>query len=516
MAIRFNTTKYNQVKAEYLKFIEKGSASAPLMREFDVYKIYLDADEDVKVARTKQAPKPKKTELSTSEVFVHPRIASIFEQWSERVVQLISVIKAEGISDKKYKSFMRELQNASLGGEQRQSFITQIQDARKEYREREKLKMQRKQLRIHKEKIEKGQLFSITFEIKGAGSLTVDHKNILDLISNKSLDILNRRQRTQLSNAIEICYREFKDVPMIRQIQETYDAYLSPKRERTRTRRKVSENTTSQQPKTPQQIASEITDSSRYVHLPSRVTVDWKDITFHENIIRISTPIFNKPILVKKSCRRSYNTIKELLAEKLPEIIIEQIPDGTYKLVTSIELDSAVKLIRRREAEELFNDDAHHRPRLGLKKALLIAEEQESLLRRLRERKQRFINYLISLHSKLDYKVIPAVELLAHESSGSVMEEDAFIFTIPSRRTGCVCIVYENVNVARASLLFVVQKEKYMDCLQSIFNYMADEHIRNKRENLRARPTINASGVLSVYHVNHTEDMHDWTVKLKR
>lgn len=522
MAIRFNIKKYEQIKAEYLKYLETGSANASVQREFEAYKLYLDADDEVKAARSKFANKPKvkaspekpAKENHEIERFIHPKIAQIYAYWEERISEICAEVRQNGISKKRLGSITDELNQASLTNEQRKYFRGLINKAANSYQ-------QELNARLRQKKIEDKDFFTISIRIKGKGHVDINFKNLVENIENKTIDLLNVQQIHFLTEKIDYCDREYGDVPELQEVIKRYRAYLrnERKRDRQRIRSQVSTKpleskwTLKQEQKHEKDDIPEMDITPKFV--PEEIIVAWKDIRFFNNLIRIGTPIFNKPILVKKFCSPSYNQIKELLAEKLPKIIILTTQEGGYKLKEDIPLRNAIALIKKREAEELFNDKVRKTSRLGFKKALQIAEDQELLLQKLKERKQKYINYLISLHAPLGYKVVPAVEFLAHESSESVAEEDAFIFTIPSRRTGCVQIVYENVNIARASLIFVVQKDKYLDCLQSIFNFMGDDNFKNKREFLRARPYINATGVLAVHHVNHTDDMHDWAIKLK-
>lgn len=301
------------------------------------------------------------------------------------------------------------------------------------------------------------------------------------------------------------------------EVVQRYRTYLNNERKRERQRiQKAADATTRTNMPEPEQGKNDIILTAKTPeYQPQEIIVSWNDIRFYDNVIRIGTPIVNKPIVIKKkNCRVSYNKIKELMAEKLPKIIIISAREGGYKLKDEIDLSRALNILSNRAAAELIDGSRKHRE-LSFNKAYDIAErDQEMILKRLRERKQKYINYLISLHCKLAYKVVPAIEVLAHLSSESTIDEDAFIFTIPCSRPGCVKVVYENVNEARASIVFLVQTERYPSCLQSIFNYMGNSHIMNKREQLRLRPNISAPGVLSIHSINHTEDMHDWVIRL--
>lgn len=522
MAIRFNPKKYEQIKADYLKFLETGSANVTQQRDFEAYSMYLATDDEIKAVRSKFANKSKSESSSQKptkekheiERFIHPKIAQIYAYWEERISELCDEVRKNGISKKRLGSITDELSQASLTNEQRKYFRGLVIKAATLYQQEESQRLRQK-------KIEDKDFFTLSIKVKGKGHVDINFKNLVSHIEDKTLDLLNVQQINFLTEKIDYCDRVYGDVPELQEVIKRYRVYLrnERKRDRQRIRSHVSTKpieskwTLKQEQKREKNDVPEENIVPEFV--PQEIVVTWKDIRFFNNLIRIATPIFNKPILVKKFCSPSYNQIKELLAEKLPNIIILSTREGGYKLKDDIPLGNAIKLIKKREAEELFNENVRKTSRLGFKKAMLIAEDQELLIQKLKERKQRYINYLISLHAPLGYKVVPAVEFLAHESSESISEEDAFIFTIPSRRTGYVRIVYENVNIARASLVFVVQKDKYMECLQSIFNFMGDDSFKNKREFLRARPYINASGVLAVHHVNHTDDMHDWTVRLK-
>ena len=103
---------------------------------------------------------------------------------------------------------------------------------------------------------------------------------------------------------------------------------------------------------------------------------------------------------------------------------------------------------------------------------------------------------------------------MAHSSATNSTEEDAFIFTIPSKRYGCVTVVYENCNIARASIVLTVKKETYIDSVKWLYNFMGDEKEKNKRERLRAALHIGNRGIISFNSINHTDLIQEWEYRI--
>ena len=350
--------------------------------------------------------------------------------------------------------------------------------------------------------IKQPKYFTTEFIIEGVGTIVIDDKNILNYMNNGTLRKLNDSQFNILISAIQRSLR-CSNTPKIEKIQQKISAYHE----------RIKQN----DKKSPKLNVNEYIEKHEEKLVPE-LTISWHDVIFYNNKIRIETPIRNSPIWVEKGirCKSSYNIIKGLFEEELPNIVIELNRNHLYRLKNEIDLTKAINIISRREAIELsFDNEIENSGLSAFDRYYSAAEKnQTQLLANLRKRKQKYINKLISMHTDLGYKVVPAVESLAHESSESIIKEDSFIFTITSKRNFCVSIVYENVNESRASIVFIVRKDKYKDCLQSIFNYMGDDTIKNKRETLRISDAV-TQGIEAVHSINHTKNMHDWYEKIK-
>ena len=252
--------------------------------------------------------------------------------------------------------------------------------------------------------------------------------------------------------------------------------------------------------------------------LQQEIIVSWDDVNFGNNIINI----FSKGKLVyskSTSCRKSYNQIKEYLSDKLPKIVLVKNASDIWTLKEPIVLQNALMMIRRQESENLLLEEQYRtaqRSYSSIENYLKDKINQELVLRRLKEKKQDFLNYLIK-HQLLDYKLVPAIEMLAYESAENIDEEDVFVFTVQckSYRYGIkdyVNIIYENVNPARATIVCTVEKQYYKLALQSIYNFMNNAKEKNKRSRLRQILKLN-NYVKNLHLVNHT-DMHTWATTI--
>ena len=246
------------------------------------------------------------------------------------------------------------------------------------------------------------------------------------------------------------------------------------------------------------------------------LVIPWTQIAFGNNIIRITDTNGKFLLAPKVNCRKSYNQIKEYLADKLPQVLIIKNASKGWTLKEPIVFHNALLMIKQRVEEELIQEEQYKRALRSfdsMEDYLQHKKNQELVLKRLRDRRQDFLNYLIKYQIE-DYKLVPAIEMISHESSDSVSQEEVFIFTIPHRSyrmvEDFVNIVYENVNEARATIVCTVERCKYTQVLQSLFNFMNDEKQKNKRSRLHQTLILN-SAVRRLHVVNHT-DMHTWAM----
>ena len=251
---------------------------------------------------------------------------------------------------------------------------------------------------------------------------------------------------------------------------------------------------------------------------PTIITISWKDIDFSYNKIRIAIP-HGGVLWVDASCTQSYNAIKSHLASTLPQIKITQDEKGKYSLAEPIILDNAVQIIRRSaDADDLYSTAKADfgkwmcNPTFSAAINFTLSDaHQEYLLRRLHSRKQQYIESLIKKQMR-DYKLIPAMESLSHTNSST--SEESFIFTLPCSNPLYVYLVYENLNIARATIVCKVLKQEYQYCLKTLYNHMADESYINKRQELQCHPRKLCSGMISIKSVNHIDSIYHWSRNL--
>ena len=257
------------------------------------------------------------------------------------------------------------------------------------------------------------------------------------------------------------------------------------------------------------------TQTTPSIQTPQELEVSWSKVHFFDGRVTIDTPIPGKPVVLTiQNVRKSYEQIRNLLIRKLPPIHIIKDKSGKYQLKNTIQWQSAIQMLEKR-----YNDDniVAIKPKVYQSFKLTMdsaSKDQDMILKHLQQRKQTYINYLIKQHALLDYKIIPAKESLAHYSATNSTEEDAFIFTIPSKIYGCVTVVYENCNIARASIVLTVKKETYIESVQWLYNFMGDEREKNKRERLRTASHIGTRGIISCDSINHTDLIQEWEYRI--
>ena len=254
--------------------------------------------------------------------------------------------------------------------------------------------------------------------------------------------------------------------------------------------------------------------------IQQEIIVLWDDVNFGNNILYIFSD--GKLVYSKStSCRKSFNQVKEYLSNKLPQIVLVKNQSDVWILKEPIVLQDALNMIRRKESENLLLEEQYRtsqRSYSSIEKYLEDKTNQELVLKRLKDKKQDFLNYLIK-YQLSDYKLVPAIEMLSHESTSIVDEEDVFVFSIQHKSysyeiNDYVNIIYENVNPARATIVCTVEKRYYTLALQSIYNFMNNAKEKNKRSRLRHILKLN-NYVKNLHLVNHT-DMHNWATAISR
>lgn len=216
--------------------------------------------------------------------------------------------------------------------------------------------------------------------------------------------------------------------------------------------------------------------------------LDWeKQVTFYDGkyIIcatydkdKFVTQVFEDPMSLK-----SYSFILEYIKQRLPKIRC-QVINGKLHILDSIQFRNAFLMIVEKDKtmniEEKMKRKCFSSQRKYVTFEISFSEKPEVTLQALRKYKSKFLTYL-SKNQSLDYKIIPAEEVFAYKKN--VFSEDAFIFTIKSRNSGMLKLIFENVNSRRSTLIFVTDMHNYYATVKNIFLLLSSD-MQNKREEI--------------------------------
>ena len=138
--------------------------------------------------------------------------------------------------------------------------------------------------------------------------------------------------------------------------------------------------------------------------------------------------------------------------------------------------------------------------------------DRNKILRELKKKKSNFLNYLVCHQASLK-NIVPCYELLSY--GGYKHEEDTFIFTLSTKHTDFYALVIENVNIARATIAFIVKKDCYDKALRTIYDFIRSDEI-NKRQRLHNKKyEFNKSSIIDYACINHTSII-EWSYKISQ
>lgn len=224
---------------------------------------------------------------------------------------------------------------------------------------------------------------------------------------------------------------------------------------------------------------------------------NYKKYKAHDDIIKKNEAPY---IFQCKESRECFNQIKPYFANKLSPIIVV-LSDGKIVGVESkINLENAIRILRYNSEDESWSvDDSQFVVPANFRTAAGIS--QTKVLETIKRKKSAYLNALVESQLKAK-KIVPSIELLLHQNSES--EEDAFIFTLGHYRNDMMRIVYENVNEARSTVVFVVRIEDYTKALMCIFNFMRSREVNKRRGLHYMKYDFKKSGVMTYNTANHT------------
>lgn len=246
--------------------------------------------------------------------------------------------------------------------------------------------------------------------------------------------------------------------------------------------------------------------------------LDWNDVTFYYRWIRIDPPrtgnIKFEPLTVSNDMSiRELNQLTEYLKIRLPKI--RCVAKGNkLTLLDEIDLSPAIMYMKVKNLKSTLDPEADGVKKKPIAPQYVVNSFEDALAKandlELKKLKSRYINYLSTMQVA-GYKVIPCTERVSHKSNVTERMEEAFIFTLPSRRPYKLVLAVENLNTARATMLFSFRRMHYDKVLRAIFNYIHGSE-DNKRSTLRKWESYRPDGIEIEYHaVNHRRDAQQYS-----
>lgn len=224
--------------------------------------------------------------------------------------------------------------------------------------------------------------------------------------------------------------------------------------------------------------------------------VPWDFITFFDRSITImptNTLSLNIPV---KESKASFNFIKKMIASRLKPVEIEW-NAFTAKIVDQIHFAEVLNYMECKEnLSNIFKNEMYEYKNYYNS----IPPKLTNLF--FPKDKTEYLDFLCDIHSEL-YKIVPVCEILNDNI------EDAFIFTVEREKQ--VYIIWENINLSRATYVFHTNKKKYDTKLQFLFDYIVSK-VNAKRQRLHSK-NINLEEFGKFDIINHT-DVQLWKNRL--
>lgn len=119
--------------------------------------------------------------------------------------------------------------------------------------------------------------------------------------------------------------------------------------------------------------------------------------------------------------------------------------------------------------------------------------------------KSIYIDALIR-HQSEKYRIYRGCELIGYD------QEDCFVFTVQLSNS-LIAIVYENINFARATEIFIIKQDSYNRCINALLAYFYSD-LKMKRQNLREK-TISPDKFFCIsYHTINHDSLEVWNKQI--
>lgn len=206
--------------------------------------------------------------------------------------------------------------------------------------------------------------------------------------------------------------------------------------------------------------------------LNKTVDIDWKDVTFLENRIRVPNQIGGWTEIEDKNIDSTVNTMRKHLEKRIPFLTVHYERNAT--LVNAKELHDAVITLKiKNDLSALIREG--YQPAEILKR---IDGLSEKYIRELIPHDMTpYINFLLEKHAADKYPLVPIEEYIGGRlEDGEYVgghRENGALYTIMI--DGQPNIVWENNKDSRSTYVFSCTEEDYEDTRQLVFDYIMAE-----------------------------------------
>ena len=242
----------------------------------------------------------------------------------------------------------------------------------------------------------------------------------------------------------------------------------------------------------------------------------WEAVNFGDGFLIYAPDIQQDGVKVSplkyynKDLKESYNYLRGFFQKKLPDVRCT-IRNGQLYLVDILELDKAILKIKENKEYWLHLIETEE-SKFFVSTYLYSFKKSYDVAATLspdyfKKYKSQYIDFLVNKQLE-SYRIVPVIECLEHSDSRT--DEEAFMFTLETSNEDNLCIVLENVNPARASIIFHILKRGYKKTLHNLFDFICSIEI-NKRSKLHSSSyKLDSIGVLKYKCINHDLNWRLW------
>lgn len=226
----------------------------------------------------------------------------------------------------------------------------------------------------------------------------------------------------------------------------------------------------------------------------SPIQISWWDIIFKDGEIDFIVKVYeNQYTKGYAESKDIYDDYKKLVFLQLPKIYV-CIVDGVLTIHNEEDFYNGIRIIIGRYEQDRRLVDTYQ------------SSDQTRIRNGIQNMRSEYLEYLLDRQVN-GLGVIKGKEKIIHNSSRDVIElEDAYIFTLLSKKSDNYIVVFENVNDSRASIICDVPISDYARYIATIISFMAKERIVNRREDLHRNNNIKGYSIRHAYH----NDIYAW------